>query len=82
MKPIKMYYTVWYYREGWGTSYATVKARDVVEAIALVRAPLAEKLRQRFRVVRHLGDGQASRRIGDLTASRPTVIIEVLFNNL
>lgn len=43
MKPIKIYYTVWYTREGWGTSYATVKARDVVEAIALVRAPLAEK---------------------------------------
>ena len=43
MKPIKMYYTVWYYREGWGASYATVKARDVVEAIALVRAPLVEK---------------------------------------
>lgn len=43
MKPPKTYYTVWYQREGWGTSYATVKAVDVVEAIALVRAPLEEK---------------------------------------
>jgi hypothetical protein len=43
MKPIKTYYTVWYYRENWGTGYATVKAHDVVQAIALVRAPLVEK---------------------------------------
>jgi hypothetical protein len=39
MKPIKMYYTVWYYREGWGTSYATV----IGMWWSHVRAPLAEK---------------------------------------